>query len=68
VDVGSLFLFNLCAETPKDVIKVYRADQSHRFVCVGRDTTASDAVAHACKEFMITDNVENYALYRVSGR
>nr|CAB3265438.1 rap guanine nucleotide exchange factor 2-like [Phallusia mammillata] len=54
------------SEVPEDVIKVYRADQTHRFVCVNRDTTAGDAVVHACKEYGIIDDVENYALYKVS--
>jgi len=50
------------AEAPSDVIKVYRADQSFRFIYVNKDTTAGDAVKKACKEFGISDNVSENAL------
>ena len=59
----SLFYF---AEAPNEVIKVYRADQSSRFIFVNKDTTAGDAVKRACKEFGISDNVGDNALYKVS--
>ncbi|CAK8678970.1 unnamed protein product [Clavelina lepadiformis] len=53
-------------EIPEDVIKVYRVDQTCRFIFVSRDTTAGDAVQMACREFGITEEVHNYALYKVS--
>jgi len=53
-------------EAPEDVIKVYRADQSHRFIFVNRDTTAGEAVKSACRDFGIVEEVHNYSLYKVS--
>ena len=53
-------------EAPEDVIKIYKADQNCKFMFVNEDTTAGDAVDKAFQEFAITENIENYALYRVS--
>ena len=59
-------MLSICTtEAPDDVIKVYRADQSFRFIFVNKDTTAGDAVKTACKEFAIIDNASDHALYRV---
>ncbi|XP_039273459.2 rap guanine nucleotide exchange factor 6-like isoform X6 [Styela clava] len=55
------------AEVPEDVIKVFRADQTYRFVFVNQDTTAEEAVRAACKEFGIAaDSSKNYSLCRVT--
>ena len=53
------------ADAPEEVIKVYRGDQSYKFLLVNRDTTAGDVVDQALREFMIIDARDNYSLYKV---
>ena len=60
-----LIKFLVVPEAPQDVIKIYKADQTFKFIFVNDDTTAKDAVEKVCKEFSITENLDEYALYRV---
>uniref|UniRef100_A0A8C4RB92 Rap guanine nucleotide exchange factor (GEF) 6 n=1 Tax=Eptatretus burgeri TaxID=7764 RepID=A0A8C4RB92_EPTBU len=48
------------------VIRVFRADQSSRYLLVGRETTASQAVALALHFFQLLGPPEAYALCEVS--
>merc|ERR1719427_2021881 len=51
---------------PEDVVKIYRSDQSHRYIFINKNTTAAEAVIQACKEFAIQHEVHTYSLYKVS--
>ena len=56
---------NFLADVPEEVLKIYRGDQSYKFLLVNRDTTAGDVVDQALREFMIIDGKDNYSLYKV---
>ena len=51
---------------PEHSLKIYKADQTHRFLLVNKNTTAREVVMLSLKEFGITDCSTNYALFEVS--
>ena len=50
---------------PEHSLKIYKADQTHRFLLVNKNTTAREVVMLSLKEFGITDCSTNYALFEV---
>lgn len=51
---------------PEHSLKIYKADQTHRFLLVNKNTTAREVVMLSLKEFGITDCSTDYALFEVS--
>lgn len=51
---------------PEHVLKVYKPDQSFKFLLVHKETTAHEVVMLALQEFGITDPSSNYSLCEVS--
>ena len=41
--------------TPKHSLKIFKADQTHRFLLVNKDTKAREVVMLSLKEFGITE-------------
>ena len=50
---------------PEHSLKIYKADHTHRFLLVNKNTTAREVVMLSLKEFGITDCSTNYALFEV---
>ncbi|XP_064216044.1 rap guanine nucleotide exchange factor 6 isoform X4 [Tribolium castaneum] len=55
-----------CADYPEHVLKVYKPDQSYKYLLVHKETTAHEVVMLALQEFGITDPSSNYSLCEVS--
>ncbi|XP_068904541.1 rap guanine nucleotide exchange factor 6 isoform X9 [Tenebrio molitor] len=51
---------------PEHVLKVYKPDQSYKYLLVHKETTAHEVVMLALQEFGITDPSSNYSLCEVS--
>jgi len=51
--------------TPKHSLKIFKADQSHRFLLVNKDTKAREVVMLSLKEFGITECSTNFAMVEV---
>jgi len=50
---------------PEHSLKVFKADQTHRFLLVNKNTTAREVVMLSLKEFGITECSTNYAMVEV---
>jgi len=50
---------------PEHSLKIFKADQTHRFLLVNKNTTAREVVMLSLKEFSITECSTNYALVEV---
>ncbi|XP_063910805.1 rap guanine nucleotide exchange factor 6 isoform X7 [Zophobas morio] len=55
-----------CTDYPEHVLKVYKPDQSYKYLLVHKETTAHEVVMLALQEFGITDPSSNYSLCEVS--
>ncbi|KAL5018419.1 hypothetical protein ScPMuIL_004141 [Solemya velum] len=53
-------------EIPEHVVKVYRADQSSRYLLIHKETTAREVILLALKQFDATDPSSNYSLCEVT--
>ncbi|KAL3876620.1 hypothetical protein ACJMK2_034439 [Sinanodonta woodiana] len=53
-------------EFPEHVIKVYRADQSFKYLLIHKDTTAREVVMLSLREFGLTDPSSNFSLCEVT--
>ncbi|CAN0436395.1 unnamed protein product [Lampetra fluviatilis] len=53
-------------DIPDQVVKVYRADQSSRYVMVSRESSAREVVVAALREFQVCEATEAYSLCEVS--
>ena len=51
---------------PEHVLKVYKADQSFKYLLVHKETTAHEVVMLSLQEFGITEPSSNYALCEVT--
>lgn len=51
---------------PEHVLKVYKPDQTCKYLLVHKETTAHEVVMLALQEFGITEQSSNYSLYEVS--
>lgn len=55
-----------CTDYPEHVLKVYKPDQSFKYLLVHKETTAHEVVMLALQEFGMTDPSSNYSLCEVS--
>ncbi|XP_049818737.1 rap guanine nucleotide exchange factor 6 isoform X4 [Aethina tumida] len=55
-----------CADYPEHVLKVYKPDQTYKYLLVNKETTAHEVVMLALQEFGMTDPSSNYSLCEVS--
>ncbi|XP_064457908.1 rap guanine nucleotide exchange factor 6-like isoform X3 [Ornithodoros turicata] len=55
-----------CRDFPEHVLKVYKADQTCKYLLVHRETTAREVVMLSLREFGITDSSSLYSLCEVS--
>ncbi|CAH0545985.1 unnamed protein product [Brassicogethes aeneus] len=55
-----------CADYPEHVLKVFKPDQTYKYLLVNKETTAHEVVMLALREFGITDPSSNYSLCEVS--
>ncbi|XP_033756431.1 rap guanine nucleotide exchange factor 6-like isoform X5 [Pecten maximus] len=65
-DLSSLTVDDVKQDIPDHVVKVYRADQSFKFLPIHKETTAREVVMLALQEFGITDPSSNYSLCEVT--
>ncbi|XP_060082252.1 rap guanine nucleotide exchange factor 6-like isoform X3 [Ylistrum balloti] len=65
-DLSSLTVEDVKQDIPDHVVKVYRADQSFKFLPIHKETTAREVVMLALQEFGITDPSSNYSLCEVT--
>ncbi|XP_069123814.1 rap guanine nucleotide exchange factor 6-like isoform X8 [Argopecten irradians] len=65
-DLSSLSVDDVKQDIPDHVVKVYRADQSFKFLPIHKETTAREVVMLALQEFGITDPSSNYSLCEVT--
>jgi Rap guanine nucleotide exchange factor 2 len=54
------------SEFPEHVLKVYKADQTFKYLLVHKETTAHEVVMLSLQEFGITESSSNYTLCEVS--
>lgn len=54
------------ADYPEHVLKIFKPDQTCKYLLVHKETTASGVVMLALQEFGITELSSNYSLYEVS--
>ncbi|XP_076440019.1 rap guanine nucleotide exchange factor 2-like [Babylonia areolata] len=54
------------AEFPEHVIKIFRADQSFKFLLIHKETTAKEVVMLALQEFGVTECSGNFSLCEVT--
>ena len=54
------------SEFPEHVLKVYKADQTFKYLLVHKETTAHEVVMLSLQEFGITETSSNYTLCEVS--
>ncbi|XP_067139953.1 rap guanine nucleotide exchange factor 2-like isoform X2 [Centruroides vittatus] len=57
---------DLHLEYPEHVLKIYRPDQTCKYLLVHKETTAREVVMLSLREFSITDPSSNYSLCEVS--
>ncbi|XP_044734898.1 rap guanine nucleotide exchange factor 6 isoform X3 [Chrysoperla carnea] len=55
-----------CTDYPEHVLKVYRPDQSCKYLLIHKETTAHEVVMLALQEFGMTEPSSNYSLCEVS--
>nr|XP_023024044.1 rap guanine nucleotide exchange factor 2 isoform X4 [Leptinotarsa decemlineata]XP_023024046.1 rap guanine nucleotide exchange factor 2 isoform X5 [Leptinotarsa decemlineata] len=55
-----------CTDYPEHVLKVYKPDQSYKYLLVHKETTAHEVVMLALQEFGITESSSNFSLCEVS--
>ncbi|KAF2898675.1 hypothetical protein ILUMI_07500 [Ignelater luminosus] len=55
-----------CNDYPEHVLKVYRPDQSYKYLLIHKETTAHEVVMLALQEFGMTDPSSNFSLCEVS--
>ncbi|KAF8771177.1 Rap guanine nucleotide exchange factor 2 like protein [Argiope bruennichi] len=68
-DLSSVTALNeppLSLDYPEHVLKVYKSDQTFKFLLVHKETTAREVVMLSLREFGITDPSSNYSLREVS--
>ncbi|XP_076365591.1 rap guanine nucleotide exchange factor 2-like isoform X4 [Tachypleus tridentatus] len=68
-DLASLSAYcesELRPDFPEHVLKVYRADQTFKYLLVHKETTAREVVMLSLREFGITDSSSNYSLCEVT--
>ncbi|XP_060559631.1 rap guanine nucleotide exchange factor 6-like isoform X10 [Ruditapes philippinarum] len=53
-------------EYPEHVVKVYRSDQSFKYLLIHKETTAKEVVMLSLREFGITDPSSNFSLCEVT--
>ncbi|CAH1955347.1 unnamed protein product [Acanthoscelides obtectus] len=58
--------YNRCSDYPEHVLKVYKPDQSYKYLLVHKETTAHEVVMLALQEFGISDPSQNFSLCEVS--
>ncbi|ESO87122.1 hypothetical protein LOTGIDRAFT_107273 [Lottia gigantea] len=57
---------NLTTDFPEHVVKVYRADQSFKYLLIHKETTAKEVVMLALQEFGVTESSCNFSLCEVT--
>ena len=57
---------SLTSEYPEHVLKVYKADQTFKYLLVHKETTAHEVVMLSLQEFGITESSSNFSLCEVS--
>ncbi|XP_033230689.1 rap guanine nucleotide exchange factor 2-like isoform X12 [Belonocnema kinseyi] len=67
-DLTSLYCYDdlRAPEYPEHVLKVYKADQTCKYLLVHKETTAHEVVMLALQEFGITESSSNFSLAEVS--
>ncbi|XP_022902879.1 rap guanine nucleotide exchange factor 6 isoform X4 [Onthophagus taurus] len=55
-----------CTDYPEHVLKVFKPDQSYKYLLVHKETTAHEVVMLALQEFGMTDPSSNFSLCEVS--
>ncbi|XP_066148649.1 rap guanine nucleotide exchange factor 6 isoform X4 [Euwallacea fornicatus] len=55
-----------CTDYPEHVLKVYKPDQSYKYLLIHKETTAHEVVMLALQEFGMTDPSSNFSLCEVS--
>lgn len=55
-----------CTDYPEHVLKVYKPDQSYKYLLINKETTAHEVVMLALQEFCNTEPSSNYCLCEVS--
>ncbi|XP_064594655.1 rap guanine nucleotide exchange factor 6-like isoform X3 [Liolophura sinensis] len=66
LSTSGLGVDDLRSEFHEHVLKIYRADQSFKYLLVHKETTAREVVMLALREFGITDPSNNYSLCEVT--
>ncbi|XP_067136215.1 rap guanine nucleotide exchange factor 6-like isoform X3 [Centruroides vittatus] len=64
--LATYYEHDLKLDYPEHVLKVYRSDQTFKFLLVHKETTAREVVMLSLREFGITDPSNNYSLCEVS--
>ncbi|OXU27302.1 hypothetical protein TSAR_016056 [Trichomalopsis sarcophagae] len=67
-DLTSLYCYDepRAPDYPEHVLKVYKADQTCKYLLVHKETTAHEVVMLALQEFGITESSSNFSLAEVS--
>ncbi|XP_023287865.1 rap guanine nucleotide exchange factor 2 isoform X2 [Orussus abietinus] len=67
-DLTSLYCYDdlRASDYPEHVLKVYKADQTCKYLLVHKETTAHEVVMLALQEFGITESSSNFSLAEVS--
>ncbi|KAK6187380.1 hypothetical protein SNE40_005425 [Patella caerulea] len=65
-DLSSFLFENMSSDYPEHVVKVFRADQSFKFLLIHKETTAKEVVMLALQEFSITESSCNFSLCEVT--
>ncbi|XP_076458916.1 rap guanine nucleotide exchange factor 2-like isoform X3 [Babylonia areolata] len=65
-DLSTLTLVDEKSEPPQYVVKVFRADQSFKFILIHKETTAKEVVMFTLQEFGVADNPGDFSLCEVT--
>ena len=65
-DLTSICYEDPRADYPEHVLKVFKADQTCKYLLIHKETTAREVVMLALQEFQITDPSSNYSLCEVT--
>lgn len=67
-DLTTLYCYDdlRVADYPEHVLKVYKADQTCKYLLVHKETTSHEVVMLALQEFGITESSSNFSLAEVS--
>ncbi|XP_048763340.1 rap guanine nucleotide exchange factor 2-like isoform X8 [Ostrea edulis] len=65
-DLSALPVEESAKEFPDMVVKIYKADQTFKFLAITKDTNAREVVLLALQEFSITEPSSNYSLCEVT--